>query len=40
MNERESISNIEPSGWINKEYDNVDGGYLYNRCHLNWISVK
>lgn len=32
--ERESISNIEPSGWINKEYDNVDGGYLYNRCHL------
>ena len=32
--EREGISNIEPSGWINKEYDNVDGGYLYNRCHL------
>lgn len=32
--ERESISNIKPSGWINKEYDNVDGGYLYNRCHL------
>ena len=32
--ERESISSIEPSGWINKKYDNVDGGYLYNRCHL------
>ena len=32
--ERESISSIEPSGWINKTYDNVDGGYLYNRCHL------
>ena len=32
--ERESISSIEPSGWINKKYDNIDGGYLYNRCHL------
>lgn len=32
--ERGSISSIEPSGWINKEYENVDGGYLYNRCHL------
>lgn len=32
--ERESISNVEPSGWINKKYKNVDGGYLYNRCHL------
>lgn len=32
--ERESISNVEPSGWINKKYDSVDGGYLYNRCHL------
>ena len=32
--ERESISNVEPSGWINKKYEIVDGGYLYNRCHL------
>ncbi len=32
--ERESISSIEPSGWINKKYDIVDGGHLYNRCHL------
>lgn len=32
--DRESISEIKPSGWINKEYDDVDGGYLYNRCHL------
>ena len=32
--ERESISSIKPSGWINKKYDIVDGGYLYNRCHL------
>lgn len=32
--ERKSISSIKPSGWINKKYDIVDGGYLYNRCHL------
>ena len=33
---RTSISNIYPSGWNNKEYDTdlVNGGYLYNRCHL------
>ncbi len=34
--DRESISSVKPSGWINKQYDSklVDGGYLYNRCHL------
>ncbi len=34
--ERESISNVKPSGWVNREYDAdlVDGRYLYNRCHL------
>ena len=34
--ERESISSVTPTGWINKKYDTslVDGGYLYNRCHL------
>lgn len=34
--ERESISSVTPSGWINKKYDTelVDGGYIYNRCHL------
>lgn len=32
--QRGSISSVKPSGWINKEYDNVDGKYLYNRCHL------
>lgn len=32
--ERESISAIKPSGWVNKKYEIVDGGYLYNRCHL------
>ena len=29
--DRESISSVKPSGWINVEYD---GQYLYNRCHL------
>ncbi len=32
--ERESISSVTPTGWINAKYDNVDGGYIYNRCHL------
>jgi len=29
--ERESISEIDPTGWKQKKYD---GEYLYNRCHL------
>lgn len=29
--DRESISSVEPTGWINVEYN---GEYLYNRCHL------
>ena len=29
--ERESISSVTPTGWVNREYD---GEYLYNRCHL------
>ena len=32
--ERESISNVKPSGWKSVKYDIVDGKYLYNRCHL------
>ena len=32
--ERESISNIEPTGWQSVKYAIVSGGYLYNRCHL------
>ena len=32
--DRESISNIEPTGWQSVKYDIVSGGYLYNRCHL------
>lgn len=29
--ERESISNVKPTGWVQAKYD---GEYLYNRCHL------
>ena len=31
---RESASTIEPTGWQSVKYENIDGGYLYNRCHL------
>lgn len=32
--DRESISQIHPTGWQSTAYDIVDGEYLYNRCHL------
>lgn len=32
--ERESISSVTPTGWMNASYDSIDGDYLYNRCHL------
>lgn len=32
--ERESIGQVKPTGWKTVKYDNVDGKYLYNRCHL------
>lgn len=34
--DRESIGQVKPSGWVTSKYDTsiVDGGYLYNRCHL------
>lgn len=32
--DRESISSVLPTGWKNASYDIVDGGYVYNRCHL------
>ena len=33
--DREGIGSVKPSGWINVKYKGlVDGGYLYNRCHL------
>lgn len=33
--DRESISEVKPSGWgHNNKYDFIDGKYLWNRCHL------
>lgn len=32
--EREDISAVEPSGWSRAEYGFIDGGLLFNRCHL------
>lgn len=32
--ERDSIGSVKPTGWHTVKYDNVDGKYLYNRCHL------
>lgn len=32
--DRDSISHIDPTGWINAEYDFIPGKYVYNRCHL------
>ena len=32
--ERESISQVKPTGWQTVKYEHVDGKYLYNRCHL------
>lgn len=32
--ERGSIGKVKPSGWHTIKYENVDGRYLYNRCHL------
>lgn len=34
VEKRGSIGMIKPSGWHTIKYDNVDGKYLYNRCHL------
>ncbi len=31
---RGSIGKVKPSGWHSVEYDIVEGGSLYNRCHL------
>ena len=32
--DRQSISEVKPSGWVQAQYDFVDGKSLYNRCHL------
>ena len=31
---RGSIGMIKPTGWHTVKYNNVEGKYLYNRCHL------
>lgn len=31
---RGKIGQIKPTGWHTVKYDNVDGKFLYNRCHL------
>ena len=32
--DRGDISSIKPTGWVQNQYDFVDGKSLYNRCHL------
>ena len=32
--ERGAIGSVKPTGWQVAKYSNVDGRYLYNRCHL------
>ena len=34
VGERGSIGSVKPSGWHLTKYKIVEGGYLYNRCHL------
>ena len=31
---REALTSVTPTGWRQKSYVNVPGGWLYNRCHL------
>ncbi len=32
--DRGEIGHVKPTGWQSVKYDNVEGKYLYNRCHL------
>ena len=32
--ERGEIGKVKPTGWVQNFYECVDGGALYNRCHL------
>lgn len=32
--ERGEIGMVRPAGWQTVRYEFIDGGYLYNRCHL------
>lgn len=31
---RGAIGEVKPTGWHSDKYENIDGHYLYNRCHL------
>ena len=31
---RKPMGNIHPTGWQSTQYDDIEGGYLYNRSHL------
>ena len=38
--ERGSIGMVKPSGWQTIKYENLEGKYLYNRCHLKiWLQT-
>lgn len=37
---RKDISSVHPSGWVQADYDFVDQGKLYNRCHLIAFSLS
>ena len=32
--DRGEIGSVKPTGWVQNFYEGVDGGALYNRCHL------
>lgn len=34
VEERGNIGQVKPTGWHTVKYEDVDGKYLYNRCHL------
>ncbi|MCR5324331.1 MAG: DNA/RNA non-specific endonuclease, partial [Lachnospiraceae bacterium] len=34
VGERGNISEVKPAGWHSDSYDFIEGGNLYNRCHL------
>lgn len=46
---RQDISKVYPTGWHQKKYNFIEGGVLYNRCHLigfqlagendNWLNL-
>lgn len=40
VGERGNISDIHPAGWHTDSYDFIDGGNLYNRCHLIAFSLS